>query len=82
MIKLSDKSITYPLKLIFEESLHKGTFPSCWKKVVPVNKKKDKNLFKNYEPISLRPVFRKIFERILFKDLFNYFHKNEFFTKC
>ena len=82
MIKLSNKSITYPLKLIFEESLHKGAFPSCWKKVVPVNKKKDKNLFKNYEPISLRPVFRKIFERILFKDLFNYFHKNEFFTKC
>ena len=82
MIKLSDKSITYPLKLIFEESLHKGAFPSCWKKVVPVNKKKDKNLFKNYEPISLRPVFRKIFERMLFKDLFNYFHKNEFFTKC
>ena len=24
----------------------------------------------------------KIFERVIFKDLFNYFHKNELFTKC
>ena len=27
-------------------------------------------------------MFGNIFERILFKDLFNYFHKNHFFTKC
>ena len=32
--------------------------------------------------ISLKPVFGKISERIIFKDLFNYFHKNQFFTKC
>ena len=84
MIKLCGKSITYPLKLIFEASLQEGTFPSCWKKanVVPVHKKEDKNLLKNCRPISLLPIFGKIFERILFKDLFNYFHKNQFFTKC
>ena len=84
MIKLCGKSITYPLKLIFEASLLEGTFRSCWKKanVVPVHKKEDKNLLKNYRPISLLPIFGKIFERILFKDLFNYFHKNQFFTKC
>ena len=32
MIKLCAKSITYPLKLIFEALLQEGTFPSCWKK--------------------------------------------------
>ena len=37
---------------------------------------------KNYIPISLLPIFGKIFERVLFKDLFNYFHKNELCTKC
>ena len=48
---------------------------------VPVHKKEDKNLLKNYRPINLLRIFGKIFERILFKDLFNYFHKTHFFTK-
>ena len=64
-------------------TLQEGTFPSCWKKahVVPVHKKVEKNLLKNYRPISLLPIFGKIFESILFKDLFHYFHKNQVFTK-
>ena len=37
---------------------------------------------KNYRPISLLPIFGKLFERVIFKDLFNYLHKNELFTKC
>ena len=69
MIKLCGKSITYPLKLIFEASLQEGTFPSCWKKanVVPVHKQEDKKLSKKL----LLSIFGKIFERILFKDLFS-----------
>ena len=41
IIKLCGKSITYPLKLIFEAPLQEETFPSCWKKVnlVPVHRK-------------------------------------------
>ena len=37
---------------------------------------------KKYRPISLLPIFGKIFERMIFKDLLNYSHKNELFTKC
>ena len=42
MIKLGEKSITIPLKLIFEESLKFEVFPEIWKKanVVPVHKKR------------------------------------------
>ena len=47
-----------------------------------MHEKEDKNLLKNYKPFSLLPIFGKIFERVLFKDLFNYFHKNQLFTKC
>ena len=84
MIKLCGKSIVYPLKLIFEASLQGGEIPDYWKKanVVPVHKKESKNLVKNYRPIYLLPIFGKIFERVILKDLFNYFHKSEFFTKC
>ena len=82
MIKLCGKSIAYSLKLIFEASLQGGEIPDYWKKanVVPAHKKK--KLVKNYRPISLLPIYGKIFERVTFKDLFNYPHKNELFTKC
>ena len=62
MIKVSGKSITYPLELISKASLQEGTFPSCCKKanVVPGHKKEDKNLLINYRPISLLPIFGKI----------------------
>ena len=71
-ITLCGKSIVYPLKLIFEASLQGGEFPDYWKKanLVPVHKKESKNLVKNYRPISLLLIFGKIFERVIFKDLF------------
>ena len=73
MIKLYGKYLVYPLKLIFEASLQGGEFPDYWKKanVVPFHKQESKNLVKNYRPISLLPIFGKIFERVIFKDLFS-----------
>ena len=50
MIKICGESITVPLKIIFEQSLKENKFPEVWKKanIVPVHKKEDKNLIKNY----------------------------------
>ena len=64
--------------------LEEGIFPDDWKKrnVVPVHKKKSTNLIKNYRPISLLPIFSKIFERLIFYSLYNYFMHNKLFTKC
>ena len=61
MIKLCGKSIVYPLNLVFEVSLQCGEFPDYWKKanVVPVHKKENKNLVKNYGTISLLQIFGK-----------------------
>ena len=80
--KLCEKSITIPLKLIFEESLKFGVFPEIWKKanVVPGHKKDDETLVKNYRPISLLPIFGKIFERVIYNSIFNYFNGNKLFT--
>ena len=84
MVKMCNKTLVYPLKLIFKASIQEGVFPDCWKKanVVPIHKRKSKNLLKNYKPISLLPIFGKIYERIIFKELFNHFHQNQLFTKC
>ena len=82
MIKIYSESVTVPLKIIFEESLKKGIFLKIWKKahVVPIHKKEDKTLIKNYRPISLLPIFGKIFERVIYNSLFNHFLSNKLFT--
>ena len=35
----------------------------------------------NYRPISLLPIQGKLFERFIYKDLFNHFYCNKLFTK-
>ena len=73
------KKIVLPPQLLFKSMLVEGIFPEDWKKsnVVPVHKKESKNLIKHYRPISLLPIFSKIFETFIFNSLFNYFMQNE-----
>ena len=65
MIKICDASIVEPLCLIFAKSLETGTYPSVWKKanIIPVNKEDGGQNKMNYRPISLLPIFGKIFEK-------------------
>ena len=82
MIQLYGKPIVEPLRILFLSFLEEGLYPDDWNKsnVVPIHKKESKNLIENYRPISLLPVFSKVFERIIFKSLFNYFLENKLFT--
>ena len=78
MIKICGKSICIPLRKIFEECLRTGTFPLEWKKgnVVPIFKKGDKHIYKNYRPVSLLPILGKILERLVFIKMFPFFIEN------
>ena len=78
MIKICDTSICKPLKLIFRSCYENGKFPSEWEiaNVVPAYKKGDKQNLKNYHPISLLPVAGKIFERILYNNMYEFFTEN------
>ena len=49
--------------------------------MTPVHKKKDKKSVSNYRPISLLPILDKIFERLVFKNLYNVLHENNLITK-
>ena len=82
MIQICGESIALPLKLLFETALKEKKFPDIWKlaNVVPVHKKEEKKLLKNYRPISLLPIFSKIFERVIYNSLFNHFVSNKLFT--
>ena len=55
--------------------MESGIFPSVLKvgKVTPVFKKGDPQLFDNYRPISILPVFGKIFEKIIYGRLYSFF---------
>ena len=84
MIKACVNSISLPLKFIFKSTINEGVFPEDWKKsnVVPIHKKESKNLIKNYRHITLLPIFSKVFQRIVFNALFNFFLQNKLFTPC
>ena len=83
MIKICDTSICRPLKLIFQSCLESVKFSTEWKKgnVVPVHNKGDKQILKNYQPISLLPIAGKIFERLLYDRMFQFFIQNNLISK-
>ena len=68
MIKICDESLLKPLLILFKNSLKLSYYPDIWKKsnIIPAHKKNDKQLVNNYRPISLLPIFGKIFEKIVF----------------
>ena len=50
-------------------------------KIKPLFKKGDVTLLNNYRPISLLPCVSKIFERVLFNQLYEYFDRNDLLTQ-
>ena len=78
MLQILGPTICKPLELIFKSCLKCGKFPSEWKKgnIVPVYKKGDKQVLKNYRPISLLPICGKVFERLIYNAMFDFFLVN------
>ena len=69
------ESLTY----IFNQSLLTGIFPDEWKsaRVTPLYKNSGKrNDPTNYRPISVIPVVAKVFERVVYHQLYYYLTKN------
>ena len=79
MLKICGSSIYKPLKMIFKQCIETIAFPSKWKKanIVPIHKKGDKQILKNYRPISLLPICGKILQRLMFNEIFNFFIENK-----
>ena len=74
MVISTENTICCPLCKLFNLSLRKKCFPSFWKlaSVTAVFKKSVKSITSNYRPISLLSCVSKIFERTVFKYVFNH----------
>ena len=83
MLSLCDNSVVLPLKIISQNILVASTYPDTWKlaNVIPIFKKGDKQSINNYRPIYLLPICGKIFEKIIFDNLYKYLNSNNLITK-
>ena len=74
LIKRAKEVLIEPLTLLVNQMLKSGHFPLELKisRVIPLFEKGDPSEFSNYRPISLLPSFSKIFEYVIFYQLFHY----------
>ena len=81
ILKLGADILVVPLTYIINFSILTGKFPNNWKlaKVVPLHKKGDKKLLKNYRPVSLLCTPGMILERVVAIQIEEYFEKNKLF---
>ena len=79
LLKEDAPIIAKPLCKLFTKSLQTGQFPAIWKQahVCPIYKKGDPHNCTNYRPISLLSCTGKLFERCVFKYLFNYLRDHD-----
>ena len=79
MLKICVKSICKQLELIFQFCIKNGKIPNEWEmaNVVPVHKKGDKQILKNYRPVSLLSICGKVSEGLIYNSLFEYFIPND-----
>ena len=83
LVKEAAPIISESLAIIFNKTIDTGLFPTKLKtaKVTPVHKANDKDNVNNYRPISVISTVAKVYERIVFDQLYNYLNRNNLLSK-
>ena len=73
ILKVAVDEITYSLTDLFNQTVNTCSFPTNLKKadITPVFKKDNSTTKKNYRPISILPSTSKIFERIMYRQIYD-----------
>ena len=81
-MKLALPFIENSLAVLFNTSIETSQFPDSWKVagVTPIFKDGDKTEKSNYRPISVLPVISRLFEKLVFEQLYNFMEENGHFT--
>ena len=71
------------IAMLFNTSLETSNFPDIWKisRVAPIHKEGDKSEKSNYLPISVLPVISRLFERLVYDQLYQYLNSNNLLAK-
>ena len=80
ILKMAAFVIYKNLADLFNLSITSGVFPSDWKiaKVSPLFKSGDLTDANNYRPIPVLPTIARVFERLIFVQLYTYVNDNNF----
>ena len=81
LLKRLSCHIAVPLTITINQSMCMGIFLSKLKlaKVIPIYKKDDRHILDNYRPISLLSTMSKVFEKVVFHQVYDYFSSNNLF---
>ena len=79
LLKSLANSISYPLSIIFNQSISEGIYPDQMKlaEVIPLYKGKDSDIVINYQPISLLVTISKVIEKLVYKRTIKFIDKYE-----
>ena len=77
------KTISHPLRKIFETSIKTASIPYYWKEgnISAIYKKGNKSLASNYRPVSVTSILCKCMERIIRKHIFECINENCLFIQ-
>ena len=83
MVIICSVSLCKPVSIISNDCLNEGKFPHEWKKanVVPIHKKGNEQNLKSCRLNSLLRICSKIFERLIYKEMFTFFTKNNLISQ-
>lgn len=64
-------------------SIRSGVAPDQFKivRLIPIFKNDDKPIFSNHRPMSILPIFSKLFERVIYNRLLNFLNKLSILSK-
>ena len=81
-VKLGSPTLTDNISIIFNKSIEEGVFPDLLKvtKINPFHKNGSVLTVSNYRPISLLPIFSKIFERLMYNRILSFINKHNLLT--
>ena len=83
IVKTTSHLFIEPITHILNLSLIQGVFPDELKiaKIVPIYKSENNQIINNYRPVSVLPIFSKLFERVMYSRLFSFVNKHNILYK-